>query len=279
VNAFAPQPSELLDLATRVAEQAAHLLIEGARSVRTTVETKSTATDMVTEIDRASEDLIVRALLEARPDDGILAEESGTHPGTSGVRWIVDPLDGTTNYLYGYPSWSVSIAAETVSDPDPDGGVASSVLAGVVIDVAHGEMFTATAGGGAHRDGERIGCSTQADLARALIATGFAYSATQRQAQAEALVGVLPNVRDIRRGGSAAVDLCTVACGRVDAYFERGLNWWDLAAGTLIAREAGAVLSSLNPRTDARTGSVMAATPSIAEPLRALLHTSGADSA
>jgi myo-inositol-1(or 4)-monophosphatase len=278
VNAFAREPSELLTLATRVAEQAADLLIEGVRSVRTTVETKSTATDMVTEIDRASEDLIVRALLEAYPDDGILAEESGTHPGTSGLRWVVDPLDGTTNYLYGYPSWSVSIAVETVSDRDRDGGVASSVIAGVVVDGAHGEVFTATAGGGAHRDGAPIACSTQTDLARALIATGFAYSATARRTQAEALVGVLPHVRDIRRGGSAAVDLCTVACGRVDAYFERGLNWWDLAAGALIAREAGAVLASLDPHTDARTGSVMAATPAIAEPLRALLHTVGADS-
>jgi myo-inositol-1(or 4)-monophosphatase len=279
VNASAREPSELLALATRVAEQAADLLIEGARSVRTSVETKSTATDMVTEIDRASEDLIVTAILEAHPEDGILAEESGARSGTSGLRWVIDPLDGTTNYLYGYPSWSVSIAAESVSDPDPDGGVASGVIAGVVIDVAHREIFTATAGGGAHRDGEPIACSNQDDLARALVGTGFAYSTTGRRAQAEALVEVLPRVRDIRRSGSAAVDLCWAACGRVDAYYERGLSWWDLAAGSLIARQAGAMVSSLDPRAEAQTGSIMAATPALADPLRALLHTAGADSA
>lgn len=264
------EPSELVEIATTVANRAAGLLVEGARSVRTTVETKSTSTDMVTEIDRASEELIVAALLDTRPDDGILAEEGGTRSGTTGLRWVIDPLDGTTNYLYGYPSWAVSIAAEAL--PNPSEGVAAQVVAGVVVDAAHGEAFTATAGGGAYRDGKPIACSRPSDLSRALVATGFAYSPARRRAQAEILVDVLPQVRDIRRGGSAAVDLCAVACGRVDAYYERGLAWWDLAAGSLIAREAGAVVSSLEGDTEPRTGSIMAAAPPIAASFAELLR-------
>lgn len=271
----AREPSELLELATTVANRAADLLVDGVRSVRTTVETKSTSTDMVTEIDRASEELIVTALLDACPDDGILAEEGGARSGTSGLRWVIDPLDGTTNYLYGFPSWAVSIAAETASNTSE--GVAARVVAGVVVDAAHREVFTATAGGGACRDGESITCSRQTDLSRALVATGFAYSPAQRRAQAEVLVDVLPQVRDIRRAGSAAVDLCSVACGRVDAYFERGLAWWDLAAGSLIAREAGAVVSSLEGNTEPRPGSVMAAAPGIEASLAGLLRAAGAD--
>lgn len=264
-----------MELATSVAERAAELLAQGARSVGTNVETKSSGTDMVTELDRASEDLIVTALLEARPSDAILAEESGARPGSSGVRWVVDPLDGTTNYLYGYPSWSVSIAAEANSVAENDAGatVGGDVIVGVVVDAALGEVFTATAGGGAYRNGEPIACSTQSELSQALVATGFAYAAARRRAQAEVLVEVLPRVRDIRRGGSAAIDLCSVACGRVDAFFERGLRWWDLAAGALVAREAGAVVSSLGDTGDPGTGTIVAAAPTMANPLRALLDT------
>lgn len=267
-----------MELASDVAGRAADLLREGARSVRTNVETKSTGTDMVTELDRASEELIVSALLEARPSDAMLAEESGPRPGSSGVRWVVDPLDGTTNYLYGYPSWSVSIAAETdpISEEVAGASFAADVIVGVVVDAAIGDVFTAMAGGGAHRNGEPIVCSTQSDLSKALVATGFAYSAPRRRAQAEVLVEVLPQVRDIRRGGSAAIDLCSVACGRVDAFFERGLRWWDLAAGALVAREAGAMLTSLGDTGEPGQGTVVAAAPPIANPLRALLHRASA---
>lgn len=256
-----PSPMELLELALKVAERASRVLREGAGRARAQVESKSSPTDMVTEIDRASEQVIVNALSEARPDDGIVAEEGSSRPGTSGVRWVIDPLDGTTNYLYGFASWAVSIAAET------DEGV----QAGVVVDAAHGETFTAARGQGAHRDGEPISCSDQADLAQALVATGFGYAASLRREQARALVELLPQVRDIRRAGSAALDLCWLACGRVDAYYERGLSWWDHAAGSLIAREAGAVVGPI-PGRRAEPGALAGASPGIVDPFRELLR-------
>jgi myo-inositol-1(or 4)-monophosphatase len=261
-----PEPSALLDVAIPVAEKAADLLREGAGRTRLRVDTKSTATDMVTEMDRASEALIVDALLGARPADGILAEEGSARTGTSGVRWVIDPLDGTTNYLYGVPGWSVSIAAEA------DG----EVLAGVVFDVVHGELYTAAQGQGARCNGAAIQCSDQDDLASALLATGFGYAPERRRAQAQVLVDLLPQVRDIRRQGSAAVDLCWTARGRVDAYFEKGLSWWDLAAGSLVAREAGAVVTDLSGGPVV-PGSAFAATPRIAAPLRAVLASLGAN--
>lgn len=249
-----------------MARRAADLLLGGLPRARATAETKSTRTDMVSELDRASEDLVVSSLLAERPTDGILGEEGSAVEGTSGVRWVIDPLDGTTNYLYGLPGWAVSIAAE-----DGDG-----VVAGVVCDPVHGELFSATRGGGARLDGRPITCSSAADLSTALLATGFGYERTRRRAQAEVLVGVLPRIRDIRRLGSAAVDLCSVACGRVDGYFERGLEWWDLAAGSLIAAEAGAVVTGL-PDGASPAGSVVAAAPGIVTPLRELLGSVGAD--
>ncbi|HEV7759027.1 MAG TPA: inositol monophosphatase family protein [Acidimicrobiales bacterium] len=263
-------PLALLDVAVPVAEKAADLLRAGVRLTRQSVGTKSSATDMVTEMDRASEDLIVSALLGARPDDGIVAEEGSARTGTSGVRWVIDPLDGTTNYLYDFPGWSVSIAAEL------DGDQGGEVIAGVVLDAVHGELYTAARGHGAYCNGEPIACSDQADVADALLATGFGYDPARRRTQAQLLVELLPRVRDIRRMGSAAMDLCHVARGRVDAYFERGLSWWDLAAGALIAREAGAVVSALDGGPVV-PGSVFAATPGIAAPLRALLGALGAN--
>ena len=229
-------PFALLDLATDAAQRAADLLLDGMGQARTTVETKSTATDMVSEMDRASERLIVSTLLAARPDDGLVGEEGSALSGTSGLRWVIDPLDGTTNYLYGHPGWAVSIAAED----------AAGVVAGVVIDPMLRDVFTATRGGGAQRNGQAIACSSLDDVSTALLATGFGYAAERRRAQAEVLVGLLPRIRDIRRMGAAAVDLCSVACGRVDAYFERGLAWWDMAAGGLIAAEAGALVSAID---------------------------------
>jgi myo-inositol-1(or 4)-monophosphatase len=263
-----PAPPALLELAEAVAREAGALLRDGLARDRATVDTKSTRTDMVTEMDRAAEALIVQRLLAARPDDGILGEEGTDRPGTSGVRWVVDPLDGTTNYLYALPGFAVSIAAE----------VQGAVVAGVVYDVVHDELFAATRGGGATRDGAPIAVSGASDLALALVATGFAYDASRRARQAEALVPVLPRIRDVRRFGAAAVDLCSVACGRVDAYYERGLAAWDLAAGELIASEAGAVVTDFHGGP-AVAGAVVAATPAIADELRALLVEAGAHDA
>jgi myo-inositol-1(or 4)-monophosphatase len=254
-------PDRLLVLATDVATRAARLLLEGLGRERISVQTKSTRTDMVSEMDRASEQLIVRELLTARPDDGIVGEEGTARIGTSGLRWVVDPLDGTTNYLYGFPGWSVSIAAED------DAGV----VVGVVVDPSHRDVFSATRGGGARRNGEPIRCSAQTVLAETLVGTGFNYEAERRRRQAEVLVDLLPRVRDIRRMGAASVDLCSVACGRLDAYYERGLSWWDVAAGSLIAAEAGAVVLSLDggPVTG---DSVMALAPGVAASLSELLR-------
>jgi myo-inositol-1(or 4)-monophosphatase len=268
--AVAVDPADLVALATDVAHRAGALLLDGLARARSTVETKTSATDMVTEMDRASEALIVEALLAARPGDGILGEEGSSRAGTSGVRWVIDPVDGTTNYLYRLAGFAVSIAAEVVG---ADG--ASRTVAGVVHDPVHGDTFAATLGRGATRNGDPITCSTETDLGRALVATGFSYLSELRREQAEVLVGVLPRVRDIRRFGAAAVDLCSVACGRVDAYYEIGLQPWDLAAGALIAGEAGAVVTDLDGGAPSG-GFVVAAAPVLAEPLRALLQQAGA---
>jgi myo-inositol-1(or 4)-monophosphatase len=261
----APDPDALVALASDVAGQAVQLLLDGLGRARVSIETKSSATDMVSEMDHAAEQLIVSALLAARPGDGIVGEEGSATAGTSGLRWVIDPLDGTTNYLYDFPGWCVSIAAED----------AHGVVAGVVADAVHAETFTATRGGGARRNGAPIGCSPRTDLATALVGTGFGYAAERRRAQADVLVGLLPRVRDVRRMGAAAVDLCSVACGRLDAFYERGLAWWDLAAGGLVAAEAGAVVTALDGGP-LRPGSVLAAAPGLATPLRELLHSLGA---
>jgi myo-inositol-1(or 4)-monophosphatase len=258
-----------VDALRRLAEEAARaagaLLLAGLDGVRTDVSTKSSATDMVSEMDRAAEALIVEVLLGARPDDGIVGEEGTDRAGTSGVCWVVDPLDGTTNYLYGLAGFGVSIAAEA------DG----VVVAGAVLDVVRDELFSAQLGGGATQDGRPISASAATELATALVATGFSYDATRRERQAAVLHQVLPRVRDIRRFGAAAVDLCSVACGRVDAYYERGLAPWDLAAGGLIAREAGAEVTGFGGGP-AEAGAVVAAAPGIAADLRELLISAGA---
>jgi myo-inositol-1(or 4)-monophosphatase len=260
-------PVALLDLATDAAQRAADLLLDGFERARATVETKSTATDMVSELDRASERLIVSTLLAARPDDGLVGEEGSASPGTSGLRWVIDPLDGTTNYLYGHPGWAVSIAAED------DVGV----IAAVVVDPMHRDVFTATRGGGARRNGRAISCSSLDDVSTALVATGFGYAAERRRAQAQVVVELIPRIRDIRRMGAASVDLCSVACGRVDAYYERGLAWWDLAAGGLIAAEAGALVSAIDGGPGGPdAASIVAAGPGVFDTLRDLLSSLGA---
>ncbi len=234
-------PEQLAELAADVATAAAQLLVEGLTRTRHSVQTKTSATDLVTDMDRASERAIVERILARRPTDGILGEEGSDRLGTSGIRWIIDPIDGTTNYVYGHPGFAVSIAAERT---DPTTGVAA-VVAGAVADPLHAELFVAVLGGGATRNGRTIRCTDNAELGRALVATGVSYESARRARQAQVLTEVLPEVRDIRRMGAASVDLCSVACGRVDAYYEKGLAPWDLAAGALIAGEAGAVVGDL----------------------------------
>jgi len=241
-----PDPGELLALAVATAAEAGQILASdrpaGPTGRPEVTGTKSSPTDVVTEMDRASERLIRQRLLAARPGDAILGEEGGEN-GAGPVRWIVDPLDGTVNYLYGLADWSVSIAAE----------VAGVVIAGVVAAPVRGEVFTAVLGQGAWlRAGDTppvaLRCNTGVPLAQALVATGFGYAVSRRLVQGEVVGALLPQVRDIRRAGSAAIDLCSVATGRVDAYYERGVNYWDYAAGGLVAREAGALLAGLAGR-------------------------------
>jgi myo-inositol-1(or 4)-monophosphatase len=255
-------PAALVDLAADVASRAVDLLLDGYHRARTLVETKSSATDMVSEMDRASEQLIVTELLAARPEDGILAEEGSARPGTSGLRWVIDPLDGTTNFVYGFPAYAVAIAAE-------EGG---ELVAATVTDVGHDEQFTAVRGGGARRDGVPIAVSGLTSLATALVGTGFSYLPEVRRRQAEVLPHVLGAVRDVRRLGSAALDLCWVACGRLDGFWERGLAPWDHAAASLVAREAGARVGWLGEDTT----TLVVAGPGIYRELEALLLDAGA---
>ena len=220
------------------------------------MERKSTRTDMVSDADRDAEAVIEGILLGERPGDGLLAEEGATSHAESGRTWVVDPLDGTTNFLYGFPAWVVSIALE-----DADGGAV-----GVVLDPLRDELFTAVRGEGARLNGQRIEVSGREELERALIATGFGYDAERRARQATALARLLPEVRDIRRAGAAALDLCMVATGRLDGYYERGLQPWDWAAGSVIVLEAGGALIEL----DGEPPGLVAASPAIAEGLAAL---------
>jgi myo-inositol-1(or 4)-monophosphatase len=258
-----------------VAVAAGRLLI-GSGGRPEVVATKSSPTDVVTEADEAAEALIRGLIGEKRPHDRILGEEGGeTGPaGAAGggeggsVRWIVDPLDGSVNYLYGLPDWAVSIAAE----------VDGTVVAGAVFVPRRDELYSARLGAGAWLSsgaldwrGEDTGSPTKlaanhdVQLAAALVATGFGYAAGRREIQGEVLRAVLPRVRDIRRGGSAAVDLCSVASGTVDAYYERGVNLWDIAAGGLIAAEAGAQVTGLHGRPPSPSMTLAAPPPLLGE--------------
>ena len=230
-----PLATALAGVAVEVAEAAGLVLRGGAGRARQSVETKSSETDMVTDVDRASEALVARLLAARRPDDGLLGEEGASRPSSSGITWIVDPLDGTTNYLYGLHPSGVSVAAAT----------ADGVLAGAVHDPWRAETFWAAAGAGAWVGTTPLRRRPGPPLASALVGTGFAYDAHRRAAQAAALRTVLPAVRDIRRAGAAALDLCWLASGRVDAYFEAGLAPWDLAAGALVVTEAAGAVELL----------------------------------
>jgi myo-inositol-1(or 4)-monophosphatase len=222
-------PVALLEVATRAALAAGEVLAARAGDLHA-VESKTSATDPVSEADRASETLLVELLLSERPDDGLLGEEGADRRGSTGLRWVIDPLDGTVNYLYGIPAWCVSVACE-----DDRGS-----LVGVVHDPIRGETYAAGRGLGATLAGRSLEVNDPVPLERALIATGFAYAAQRRAAQGATVAALLPRVRDVRRAGSAALDLCAVAAGRVDGYYEEGTHRWDWAAGLLIAVEAGA---------------------------------------
>jgi myo-inositol-1(or 4)-monophosphatase len=253
-------PYQLLDRAVTAARAGAHLAATLRAEGIGSVDTKSTQTDIVTAADRAVEALLIELLLADRPGDRVLGEEGGERGTGPGVRWVIDPIDGTVNYVYGVPHYAVSIAAE----------VDGEVQAGVVVNIATGEEWTAVRGGGAWRDGRRLTGPTVASLGQALVATGFGYDAARRAHQARVLTKVLPTVRDIRRLGAAALDLCAVAEGWVDAYFEKGLNPWDHAAGGLIATEAGLLVTGLSGRPPG-PDMVVAAPSSVHADLHALL--------
>jgi myo-inositol-1(or 4)-monophosphatase len=259
-----PELRELLALASDLALQAGRVHEEGRLQVLT-IETKSSPTDVVSQVDKEAERLIVDRLREQRPDDGILGEEGTSRDGTSGVRWVVDPLDGTTNYVYGYPAYSVSIAVEVDGD----------ARVGVVLDSSSGRLYQAVAGHGAVCDDRPIRARVPEGLPTALVATGFSYGSAERAFEGRVLAALLSRIRDIRRSGTAALDLCHLAAGEVDAYWELDLNPWDYAAGVLIAREAGADVALLPAGGDADRA-VVGAHPSLMLAFLELLRDAGA---
>ena len=251
---------DFLELAVTAARAAGALLRDRFNAPRTGVDTKTTPTDMVTDADRAAEAVIKEGIRSERPDDSILGEETGEAYGSSGLRWVVDPLDGTTNFLFGMPQWAVSIACED----------AEGAFVGVVYDPLRDELFSAVRGTGATLNGAPITISDATDLSHALIGTGFSYLASERGAAATLLPTILPRVRDIRRAGVASLDIAWVGVGRLDGFYESGLAPWDAAAGRLIVREAGGrtdVMPALGP-----SGSgLVAASPGIFDELRDLI--------
>lgn len=259
----------LLERAEVAARMAGDFLIKD-RPAQLQIESKTTVTDIVTDMDRRSEQLLVERLSDGRPDDSILGEEGAGRSGSSGVRWVIDPIDGTVNYVYGLLEWAVSIGIELDGVP----------VAGVVYAPAMAEMYLGAVGVGAVRNAQggvqdlRVGRVTE--LSMALTATGFGYAVSRRRAQARVLQEVLPQVRDIRRAGAASVDLCSLACGRVDAYYERGLKPWDHMAAAVIAREAGARVEGLHGRVP-NGDLVIGANPALFPQLHDLLDSLGAD--
>jgi myo-inositol-1(or 4)-monophosphatase len=249
--------------ALRIAADAATVHREGFGCLHA-IETKTSPTDVVSDVDRAAERVIVRAIKEVRPGDAILSEESTEQPGTSGVRWVIDPLDGTTNYVYRYPAFAVSIGIEIEGRP----------AIGVVHDSCHDHVYVGVVGQGATCDGQPMCVSTTAELSMALLATGFSPHAEVRARQALVLAQVLPKVRDMRRSGSPVLDLCAVAAGQVDGFYEVGLGRWDIAAGRVIAEAAGATLTVLPARTSPDP-LVVAANPTLLPLLLVLLGEAG----
>lgn len=254
----------LAELAVDAARAAGRVLLE-RRNGPLTVQTKSSATDVVSDADRAAEDVATTAIAAARPHDAVLAEESGTHPGMSGLRWVIDPLDGTVNYLYGRDDWAVSVAVED----------SVHTLASAVYVPARDEMYHATRGGGAYRSGTRLTVNDPVELGQALLATGFSYDAVHRGEQGRLVAAVLPRVRDIRRAGACAVDLADLASGRADAFYEDEVNHWDVAGAGLVAAEAGATVGLDVGRNGPPSVAVLAAGPSLYPALAAALGFTG----
>ena len=256
-------PDELLDLAAALAREAGSRLLGFFAGPQRDVSAKSTPTDLVSAADLATEQLIRTRLAEARPHDAIMGEEGEDFQpeAPSGLRWVVDPLDGTVNFLYGIPEWVVSIAVQ-----DAEG----RTVAGVVYDPSRDELWAATRDGAATLDGVPIRGSQRADLSTSLVATGFGYDAVVREAQAAIVARLLGQVRDIRRIGSAALDLAWTAAGRYDAYYERGVNAWDIAAGQLICERAGLAVAPLAAAPPLPAG-VVVASPALLAPLETLL--------
>ncbi len=258
----ASDPHALLELAVRASQAAGALLVERYHRAASGVDYKSSQTDPVSDADRDAEALIVALLRGERPGDGVLGEEGAAAAGASGLEWVVDPLDGTVNFLYGIPQWAVSVACRDAQD----------TLVAVVYDALHGETFAAVNGGGCtlNENPLRI-ASPPPPLERALVASGFSYVAAERELQAALFARVLPRARDMRRAGSAALDLAWVAAGRLDAFYEHGLAEWDHAAGDLLVREAGGVVLPLPAGGGLRAG-VLAGPDPLARELLPLLR-------
>jgi myo-inositol-1(or 4)-monophosphatase len=259
-------PAALLELARAAAGEAARLVVERRPADLGVAETKSSPTDVVTEMDTAAEKLIKQIILDSRPRDGFLGEEGGSDRGTSTVRWVIDPIDGTVNYLYDLQAWSVSIGVE----------VDGVTVAGVVAAPRYGEEYTALLGSGSWCNGQRLRARPAVGIEGALVATGFGYRAERRARQGQIVAALLPRIRDIRRAGSAALDMCSVAAGRVDGYFERGTHDWDRCAAALIAQEAGARVGGL-AESPAGESMVLVAAPGTFEALHDVLVELGAD--
>jgi myo-inositol-1(or 4)-monophosphatase len=277
VNPDTPdQVRELVDVAEVIAREAGALVREGRRGVSVSA-TKTSAQDVVTAMDLASEALLRRRLAELRPHDAVLGEEEAFHPGTSGITWVVDPIDGTVNYLYGHSPYAVSIAAVRGPDPTvaPDPATWTA-LAGCVFSPEDGRSYTAGLGLGATLDGRTLRVNPARPLIDSLVGTGFGYVAARRRAQGRIVAELLPRVRDIRRAGCASLDLCALAAGGLDLYYERGLQPWDLAAGALIAQEAGAQVTGLRGG-QAQEAMTVAGVPGAVEELRGILEDLGAD--
>lgn len=267
---MAVSPTELLDIARTIALEAGELIARRRSEGVLVADTKSSSIDVVTFADRECEEFVKSRLAELRPEDGFYGEEGGDSTGTSGLTWIVDPIDGTVNYLYGIPQFAVSIA---VVEGTPDPGTWKQ-LAGVVFNPMNDELYFASLGGGAFltKAGKTspLAVNQETLLAHTLLATGFAYSSELRAEQADVLTRILPAVRDIRRAGAASLDLCAVAAGQLDAYYERDTKPWDYAAGSLVLREAGGVVGGLDGAPEGRD-MLLAANPHLFSQIEKLL--------
>ncbi len=269
---------QLLDLARNVARGAGELIHAGRRGGTSVASTKSSSVDVVTALDTASERFIRQTVAAARPDDGVLGEEYGHEVGSSGLTWVVDPIDGTVNFLYGIPAYAVSIAV-VAGDPFDPG--AWTLLAACVQAPAQGRSYWAARGRGAWRSDEygaasRLTVAEPVPLSQALVGTGFGYRPERRAQQGRVLASLVPRVRDVRRAGAASLDLCAVAAGELDGYYERGLKPWDLAAGELVVREAGGVVTGLRGRAAGEDLTLAGSAGTVAA-LTGLLESLGAD--